>query len=115
MKQITIPFEWFEGNEQSASKVLLLWLNESLYDPALVQEKLPALFGELTLVGPAGSAMLMKLVRGADMVALDQQTALKMFSPTATITDCNLSALPTKQGNQLQPWQCFFESQRLSG
>lgn len=109
MKQITIPFEWFEGNEQSASKVLLLWLNESLYDPALVQEKLPALFGELALVGPAGSAMLMKLVRGAGMVAPDQQAALKVFSSAATITDCNLFVLSTKQGDHLQPWQCFFD------
>ncbi len=106
VKQITIPFEWFEGNEQSASKVLLLWLNESLYNPDLIQDHLPALFGELTVIGPAGSAMLMKLVHGTNTVALSQQHIIKMFSPSATITDCNLS--DSFAVKDQQPWQCFL-------
>lgn len=107
VKQITIPFEWFERNEPSVSKVLLLWLNESLYDPAVVQDKLPSLFGNLTLVGPAGSAMLMKLVRSSDKVERNQQSAINMFSPSATITDCNLS--DAFSANNRQPWQCFLD------
>lgn len=107
VKQITIPFEWFERDEPFASKVLLLWLNESLYEPALILDELPSLFGEVVLVGPAGSATLMKLVRSANTAQRDQPPLIKMFSPSATITDCNLSdALGTS--NQ-QPWQCFLD------
>src|SRR5690606_20862178 len=102
-----IPFEWFERDEPFASKVLLLWLNESLYEPALILDELPSLFGEVVLVGPAGSATLMKLVRSANTAQRDQPPLIKMFSPSATITDCNLSdALGTS--NQ-QPWQCFLD------
>jgi hypothetical protein len=67
VKQITIPFEWFEKSNQPTSKVLLLWLNESLWlqeskdEPDLVYGKLFSLFEELTVVGPAGSGMLMEL------------------------------------------------------
>lgn len=109
IKQIMIPFEWFERTEPSASKVLLLWLNESLYVPSLVQEKLPSLFGEITLVGPAGSAMLMKLLQHADAIVPDQQNSIRIFSPSATISDCKLPYLPTNTDNPLQPWQCFFD------
>jgi hypothetical protein len=112
VKQITIPFEWFEKSDQPTSKVLLLWLNESLWlqeskeEPDLVYGKLSSLFEELTVVGPAGSGMLMELASRFDESA-DQQHTIRMFSPSATITDCDLSGSSIIADQQ--PWQCFLD------
>lgn len=109
-KNLTVPFEWF-NHKKTTAKVLLLWLNESLYEPGLIFDHLPSLFGELTLVGPAGSAMLLKLSGYSDETNNESGKHIRIFSPTATINDCDLSQATGQEisvnKNSVPPWRCF--------
>lgn len=108
-KHLTIPFEWF-NHKNTDAKVLLLWLNESLYAPNLVFEELPARFGTLSLVGPAGSAMLLALSSHTGKLSDTPRAPIKIFSPTATIDNCVLSEASGQEilaGRRFASWRCF--------
>ncbi|MGG7054384.1 hypothetical protein [Nitrosomonas sp. ANs5] len=108
-KHLTIPFEWF-NHKNTDAKVLLLWLNESLYAPNLVFEELPAHFGELSLIGPAGSTMLLALSGHASKLDDASRTRIKIFSPTATIDNCVLSEASGQEmlaDRRFASWRCF--------
>ena len=108
--KLTVPYEWF-GHRRS--DVLVLWLNEDKLLPS-PKEKLDKLFKDLTarsagtkrgtsrevrdslslrMVGPAGSDMLVELVRdfATAMSGFNHDVeTLKVFAPGATISNCEL-------------------------
>lgn len=127
--QLTVPYEWF--GKSMTSKVLVLWLDEDkLLSP---YKNLISLFNELAperthapalnfkLVGPAGSGALARLVGETPLPKsghkpsrkiLDGRGTLDIFSPTATISNCELyelvSALKTGAPRQTMQWNCFM-------
>lgn len=106
---LTVPFEWFNKKE-SSEKILLLWLNESLYEPELINI-LQSESGKLTLIGPAGSSMLLKLSGSR----INEQ--IRIFSPTATINNCDLSKEAASQKTSISihsvpSWRCFASNRR---
>lgn len=125
--KLTVPYEWFERRNPS-SDVLVLWLNEEKLSTTTPINGLHHLFNELTptdqaeglrvkLIGPAGSAMLIDLVRkNTDpkhkLIALKSGSTIEVFSPSATISDCDLLTPVDKRGNQ-KPWDCFTKSPDL--
>ena len=144
---LTVPFEWFERRDKDkSSNVLVLWLNEDKLTTEPFR-KLQTLFAKLTpppsgdakatssaaksdglnfkLIGPAGSAMLAKLVpaiwnalpsptTGEKRTprVLNGSSMFEVFSPSATISDCDLFASVDKDGSR-QPWDCFKNSPDL--
>lgn len=126
--KLAVPFEWFEKQDKS-SNVLVLWLNEDkLSTTSRPLNELHYLFNELTppdlagglrvkLIGPAGSGMLADLVREntdpkKKPIALESGSTLEVFSPSATISNCDLLASVDK-GGSLGSWDCFMKSPDL--
>jgi hypothetical protein len=139
---LTVPYEWFEGSDQS-SNVLVLWLNEDKLTTGPLQ-KLRTLFAQLTpagsgggfsvkLVGPSGSGMLMALVRDINKerdnnkkkvpqkfatssmgtpMELEGASTLQIFAPGATVSNCDLIKSPPKPDSP-QPWECFVKPPEL--
>ena len=128
---LTVPFEWFERSNMS-SHVLVLWLNEDKLSTGPLN-KLRALFAALTpegrkgglnvkLVGPAGSKMLVELVRNSLLVykthaVLKNGGTLQVFAPGATIPSCDLYTMAAPKGKQPVPERDdssrTFEASRL--
>ncbi len=133
--QLTVPYEWYERKDPS-SNVLVLWLNEEKFTTAPLV-KLHALFRGLTpppdttlpanssdglnvkLVGPAGSAMLTKLVSNSGLPTTGNVTKqnsmmstsdvmLQMFSPSATVSNCELSIVSGgRDDSKKKLWDCI--------
>ena len=115
--KLTVPFEWFETRDKS-SKVLVLWLNENKLSTPTPLKELHTVLNKLTpldparglrvkLIGPAGSKMLIDLIRENkayrknESIKLKSGSTLEVFSPNATISNCDL--------NRLEPlWNCFM-------
>ena len=128
--KLTVPYEWFEKRDRDkSSNVLVLWLNEDKLSTRKPFQELQALFAKLTpkelasrgngltvkLIGPAGSGMLRDLVRENKNVATKSgSTIIEMFSPNATISNCDLSVSAGKL-DSLPPWNCFKDSPQLKG
>jgi hypothetical protein len=120
---LTVPFEWFEKRDKS-SNVLVLWLNEDKLSTTTPLNELHHLFNKLTppdlagglrfkLIGPAGSGMLVGLVREntdpkQKPIALESGSTLEVFSPSATISSCDLNALGVSEDKL--SWSCFMKS-----
>jgi hypothetical protein len=120
---LTVPYEWFETRGKS-SAVLVLWLNED----KLTSEPLTnlrTLFDKLTpielagngkglrakIIGPAGSAMLRDLIRESTdpnrkPIPLKSGSTLEVYSPSATISSCDLKTSGTPESTT--PWDCFM-------
>ncbi len=132
--QLTVPYEWYERKDPS-SNVLVLWLNEEKFTTAPLV-KLHALFKGLTpppttlpanssdglnvkLVGPAGSAMLTQLVPNSGLpttgnvtkknsMMLKSDVMLQMFSPSATVSNCELSLVSGgRDDSKKKLWECI--------
>ena len=111
---LRVPYEWYERAEPY-SNVLVLWLDEERFTSMAEPFKnLKALFNEVTprqfranssnglnfkLVGPAGSAMLVKLMekekeepvsKDGKSIDLERGSTLQVFSPNATISSREL-------------------------
>lgn len=138
--KLYVPFEWFErsavsGDQKSpASKILVLWLDEEKF-AARPYTKLLHVFNELIpstskglnvrLVGPMGSGVLVELIKGSREARLEQASpgsnrkvlkgegVLDVFSPTATISNCNLNIAANNwpggsMPRESMPWNCFM-------
>ena len=115
-----VPYEWFKKDEwfekdDKSRSVLVLWLKDEKLT-ATPLTTLKNLINQLTptqpykdgpyrhdfnvkLIGPAGSATLKDLVsKDNDSVLLEGPT-IEMYSPSATISNCDLL--------QLKNWDCF--------
>ena len=121
---LNVPFEWFKRGELSSnmpsSNVLVLWLNEDKLTNGL--DQLYDLFDDLApstpsrisfkLIGPAGSAMLVDLTRRGqqqDPRRLKNGSTLAIFSPSATISNCDLASESISPNGELRPpWDCFL-------
>jgi hypothetical protein len=123
--ELAVPYEWFSRSKKNSerSNVLVLWLNEDkLLSP---YENLRSVLGELghdpnlnvKIVGPAGSGTLLKLIAEAarDKAVLKQDRnegggTLDVFSPTATISNCDLYALAATGARDVTEtqWKCFM-------
>ena len=131
--ELTVPYEWFSRWKNSErSNVLVLWLNE---DKLLIPYKnLLSLLNELgrdlnldvKIVGPAGSGTLLKLISETrDKRGLKQNRNLEggstfdIFSPTATISNCDLYTMKAiEQGilcNGTVSWRPPIHMESLSG
>jgi hypothetical protein len=124
-----VPYEWFSRWEKSErSNVLVLWLDEDkLLSP---YKNLHSIFEELggnlnvnvKLVGPAGSGTLLKLIKDAsrEKDLLKQTRILKgvgkldVFSPTATISNCDLYTMAAIATSHVMQWNCFMSSAEIS-
>ncbi|HET7061504.1 MAG TPA: hypothetical protein VFI43_04925 [Nitrosospira sp.] len=128
--ELDIPYEWFsrsEKEEDERSRVLVLWLNEDkLLRP---YKNLLSLLGELStglnlntkVVGPAGSGTLLKLIKEAhDDAEVKQNRNLKgggtldIFSPTATISNCDLYTMKAVAERHVMQWNCFMSSAEMN-
>ena len=96
-----VPYEWFE-KEDTLPSVLVLWLkDEKLTSKPLttlrnLSDKLrpPSHKGSINvkLIGPAGSAVLRALgdeLKNDEPLQQDNR-AIEVYSPSATISDCDL-------------------------
>ena len=130
--QLTVPYEWFE--KSMTSKVLVLWLDEDkLLSP---YKNLISLFNELAserthaspalnfkLVGPAGSGALVRFVGDTPLrktgqkpsrKILNGRSTLDIFSPTATISNCDLYLSLGEAPEGSMQWNCFMTPAPLS-
>lgn len=121
---LNVPFEWFKRGELSSnmpsSNVLVLWLNEDKLTNGL--DQMYDLFDDLApstpsrisfkLIGPAGSGMLVDLTRRGQEQhprRLKSGKTLEKFSPSATISNCDLGPESVSPNGELRPpWHCFL-------
>ena len=119
---LTVPYEWFKKQDES-SYVLVLWLNEDKLSTArrplnnlhtLVNELTLDLAGGLKvkLIGPAGSAMLVEFVRENSnskqkLLPLKSGNTLDVFSPNATISNCDLT-MSLSEASKEKTGKCFI-------
>ena len=111
-----VPYEWFEWGDKSRS-VLVLWLKDEKLTATplttlndLFNKLMPDSRTGLTVkfIGPAGSGTLRDLVREGTIpnqnpVTLKTGSAIEFYSPSATISNCDLL---NQEGSQPQ-LNCF--------
>ncbi|MEO8048051.1 MAG: hypothetical protein ABI684_12260, partial [Nitrospirota bacterium] len=125
-----VPYEWFGRGDKSRS-VLVLWLKDEKLS-AKPLTTLRDLFDKLTptqpdtgdpskheglnvkLIGPSGSWRLVDLVRESTgpnqkSLASHRGGTLEVFSPSATISNCDLPTSVDKESAR-GSWGCFMQS-----
>ena len=129
---LTVPFEWFgkrNGDSGKTSHVLVFWLDENkLFNTIRPLHALHTFFNTLfgprpkklplglrvKLIGPVGSEALVNLAReNTDTKQtpdpLYSSITINAFSPSATISICDLNALANTKDNV--SWNCFMRKE----